>query len=76
VQVGGGGGGKLFRVSYSTIALPSKVFRKMLFGGFAEGRTAVDAVMLSDDNAEVTEIFLTHMHNRFGPLPDAVDVEK
>jgi hypothetical protein len=32
--------------------------------------------MLSDDNAEVTEIFLTHMHNRFGPLPDAVDVEK
>ncbi|KAK8029766.1 nuclear pore protein [Apiospora rasikravindrae] len=60
-----------FRVCSRTLARSSPVWKKMLYGGFAESRPKGDhwMVELPDDDAGAIEFFLYAIHARFDSVP-------
>ncbi|KAH0432144.1 nuclear pore protein-like protein [Colletotrichum camelliae] len=68
----------LYQVCPDSLARASPVFKKMLFGGFAESRPAAGdwAVDLPEDDSEAMEIFLGMVHSRFEMVPKTLPVAK
>ncbi|KAF4482099.1 hypothetical protein CGGC5_v010237 [Colletotrichum fructicola Nara gc5] len=66
-----------FRVCSKTLARSSPVFKRMLYGNFAESKPSVGAnwvVRLPEDGARAMAIFLSIIHGKFHVTPETLSV--
>ncbi|KAF9878375.1 hypothetical protein CkaCkLH20_03867 [Colletotrichum karsti] len=68
-----------FVICSKTVGRVSPVFKRMLFGNFAEARPANDeewVVELPDDDSNTFEIYLNIIHGWFDKVPNKLNVRK
>ncbi|KAH9240210.1 hypothetical protein K456DRAFT_1930656 [Colletotrichum gloeosporioides 23] len=67
-----------FRVCSKSLARSSPVFKRMLYGSFAESKPSDDAkwvVRLPEDGARAMAIFLSIIHGKFHVTPETLSVQ-